>query len=163
MIEQFNSFLVNGFTIFNVPDLIDLSEFNIINVELNDDSVNSFSISEQAKMDTFIEYVSQNFVKSFYTDFEIVDYSVWDGVDQGSTIWHNDSVEGFDFSVLYYFDNTDPVVGGSIEFQYPNGETKIYPKSGDLIFINQNKRFYHKASRSTSQRRIASIEYNVYA
>jgi hypothetical protein len=162
MIDQINSFLEKGFAIFNVPDLIDLSAFNIINVELNDDLINDFSATEQAALDDFVNYVSQNFVKSLYKDFKVVYYSIWDGVDQGSTVWHNDNVEGFDFNVLYYFDNTDPVVGGCIEFRYPDGEHKIYPKSGDLIFINQKMQFLHRASRSTAHRRVASIEYKVY-
>ena len=162
MIEQIDSFLQKGFAIFNVPNLVDLSEFNITNVELNDDLVNTFNTAEQTALDKFLNYVSQNFVKTLYKDFEIVYYSVWDGVDIGSTEWHNDSVEGFDFNVLYYFDDTNPGVGGSVEFQYPGGEHKVYPKHGDLIFINQSGKFCHKASRSTTRRRVASIEYKVY-
>lgn len=162
MLDQANNFLTKGFAIFEVPNLIDLSQFNITNVELNDNLENKFSVDEEAQLKNFIDYVSNNFVKPLYNNFEVVYYSVWDGVDAGSLSWHNDSVEGFDFNVLYYFDNTDEEVGGSVEFRYSDGEYKIYPKAGNLIFINQNGKFFHKASRSNTHRRVASIEYKVY-
>lgn len=162
MKNQIDTFLLKGYAYFSEPDLLDLSLFNITNVEINDELANNFTYEEQQLLDKFIKYVSEHYVSTLYKNYEVVYYSVWDGVDLGSAEWHNDAVEGFDFNVLYYFDNTNEEVGGSIEFKHPEGEIKIYPKSGDLVFINQNGKFYHKASRSKSQRRVASIEYKVY-
>jgi hypothetical protein len=162
MKEQVNNFLTKGYAHFNESKLIDLSKFKITNVEIDDELKNDFTPEEKILIDNFVNYVSENYVKSIYKKFDVTYYSIWDGVDIGSTKWHNDSVEGFDFNVLYYFDDTNEEVGGSIEFRHSEGDDIIYPKSGDLVFINQNGKFFHKASRSKNPRRVASIEYKVY-
>jgi hypothetical protein len=162
MLDQTDIFLTQGYAHFKEPGLLDLSKFNITNVEIDDTLENNFSIEEQAMIDQFVEYVSKKYVGSLYKNYEVVYYAVWDGVDQGSTEWHNDAVEGFDFNVLYYYDDTDETVGGQIELRNYEGEVCVYPKSGDLVFINQNGKFYHRANRSTAPRRVASIEYKVY-
>lgn len=162
MLDQTDKFLNYGYAHFREPDLLDLSKFNITNVEINDDLENNFTTEEQFMIDQFVDYVSKKYVAPLYKKYEVVYYAVWDGVDLGSAVWHNDAVEGFDFNVLYYYDDTDETVGGQIEFKHYDGEVCIYPKSGDLVFINQNGKFYHKANRSTAPRRVASIEYKVY-
>ena len=162
MLDQLDTFLTCGYAHFNEPDLIDLSKFKITNVEVNDNLESNFTETELLMLNSFTEFISEKYIKPLYKNFDIVYCCVWDGVDMGSTAWHNDSVEGFDINVLYYFDDTNPLVGGSVEFRHPTGEHKIYPVAGDLVFINQNKKFFHKASRSTACRRVASIEYKVY-
>lgn len=162
MLDQTNKFLTQGYAHFKEANLLDLSRFNITNVEIDDNLENNFSLEEQAMMDWFVNYVSKKYVEPLYKKYEVIYFAVWDGVDLGSTKWHNDAVEGFDFNVLYYYDDTDETVGGQIEFKNHEGEVCIYPKKGDLVFINQNGKFYHRANRSTAPRRVASIEYKIY-
>ena len=162
MLNQLSNFLLNGYAHFNESGLLDLSKFNIVNVEITDNLDISFSEEEQLLIDKYVEYVSKKYVEPIYKNYIVTYCAVWDGVDLGSKEWHNDKIEGFDFSVLYYYDSTNEESGGQIEFKFPDGETIIYPKSGDLIFINQDKKFFHKASRSNSSRRVASIEYKIY-
>lgn len=162
MLNQLSNFLLNGYAHFNESGLLDLSKFNIVNVEITDNLDISFSEEEQLLIDKYVEYISKKYVEPIYKNYIVTYCAVWDGVDLGSAEWHNDKIEGFDFSVLYYYDSTNEESGGQIEFKFPDGETIIYPKSGDLIFINQDKKFFHKASRSNSSRRVASIEYKIY-
>lgn len=161
MLDQTDKFLTYGYAHFHEPNLLDLSKFNITNVEINDNLENNFTLEEQVMLDEFVRFVSEKYIEPLYKDYEVTYCGVWDGVDLGSADWHNDAVEGFDFNVLYYFDDTDESTGGQIEFKHYNGEVCIYPKKGDLVFINQNGKFYHKASRSKQHRRVASIEYKV--
>jgi hypothetical protein len=162
MLNQIDNFLTKGYAHFNVGAILDLSKFKITNVEINDNLENNFSDEERLMITEFVDFVSKYYVAKTYNSYEVLYFAVWDGVDLGSAEWHNDKVEGFDFNVLYYYDNTDEETGGSIQFQYPDGEHVIYPKTGDLVFINQSGLFKHKASRSTHQRRVASIEYSVH-
>lgn len=161
MKDQFENFLLKGYAVFADPGIIDLSKFNITNVEIAKDLDDVTDIEERTYLEEFVNYVSNTYVRPVYPNFEVKYSNVWDGVDAGSMTWHNDNNEGFDFNVLYYYDSTSKDVGGEIEFKYPGGEDKIYPQTGNLIFINQNGQFQHKANRSLTQRRVASIEYKI--
>lgn len=161
MKDQFENFVTKGYAIFLDPGIIDLSKFNITNVETAKDLQDITNLEEKTLLQQFVDYVSDNYVKTVYPNFEVKYANVWNGVDEGSMCWHNDHVEGFDFNVLYYYDSMSELVGGEIEFKYPNGEDKIYPQSGTLVFINQNGQFQHRANRSTISRRVASIEYKI--
>ena len=158
---QLDNFLTKGYARFSVPNLIDLSEFKVTNVEVEKELLDIADPIEKLLLEKFVGYVSEHFVKPLHPKFEVVYSNVWDGVDAGSMTWHNDNVEGFDFNVLYYYDSTAPATGGEIEFKHPAGEDKIYPQAGDLIFINQSGHFQHKANRSAVNRRVASIEYKI--
>jgi len=161
VLEQLDNFLIKGYAIFSNPNLIDLSLFKITNVEIEKDLPDVTDPLEKHLLQQFVDYVNEHYVSKVYNNFEVKCVNVWDGVDLGSMTWHNDQAENFDFSVLYYYDDTDINVGGQIEFSYPDGEDKIYPKAGNLIFINQSLQFQHKANRSTVARRVASIEYKI--
>jgi hypothetical protein len=164
MIDQLENFLVKGYAVFLEPDLIDLSVFNLINVEEIGDApelelLQNVDLKETILLQQFADKVSKNYVEPVFKNFKINRINAWNGVDLSSMHWHNDKIENFDFSVLYYYDDTSIKVGGKIEFQYPEGEVAIYPRAGNLIFINQDLKFRHRASRSTNSRRVASIEY----
>jgi hypothetical protein len=162
MLDQLDCFLSKGYCHFSGLDLIDLSKFNILNVEvLEDPDLGVFTNSEHEMILNFVNTVSTLYVTPVYPLHQIKYYAVWDGVDIGSTTWHNDNVEGFDFNCLFYYDSTTPHTGGQIEFQGPLGEICIFPKAGDLVFINQDTKFKHRASRSIQPRRVASIEFKI--
>lgn len=159
MKDQLDNFLTKGYARFNELGLLNLSKFVMTNVEVQDKLVEDKDPEQQLELKNFIDYITKNYVNPIWPNAEVTYYGVWDGVDEGSMTWHNDAVEGFDFNVLYYYDSTDEDVGGAVEFRYNGGEDIIYPKAGDIVFINQNGKFYHKANRSEKQRRVATIEY----
>lgn len=162
MLDQLDRFLSDGYCHFTGLDLLDLDKFNIQNVEVLDDpDLGSFTDTEHNLILDFVSAVSTVYVAPAYPLHQVKYYAVWDGVDFGSTVWHNDKAEGFDFNCLFYYDNTNPIVGGQIEFKSLLGEVCIYPKAGDLVFINQDTKFKHRASRSTQPRRVASIEFKI--
>lgn len=156
-----DNFFTKGYVLFHEPNLIDLNCFEIVNVEIYDKlPLNAFDENEQKQFMEFSKVVTEKYVTQLFGDYyEILGYGIWDGVDPGSMNWHNDQDEGLDFNVLYYHDTMLPETGGQIEFKYPGGQDCVYPKSGDLIIINQDFKFMHKASRSTISRRVASIEF----
>jgi hypothetical protein len=161
MIKQFDNFLTKGYAVFLDPNLIDLTVFKVTNVEIEKDLPEITDLIEKQLLCQFVDYVSSHYVNTVYNNFQVMCANVWDGVDAGSMTWHNDNVEGFDFNVLYYYDSTSEDTGGEIEFKHPSGEDKIYPQAGNLIFINQASQFQHRANRSSTSRRVASIEYKI--
>lgn len=162
MLDQIDNFLQKGYAHFTKTNLLIEDDFNFPNVEIEEDPLlGNFTDKEYEHIINFIEHVSKIYVEPLFPTYIIKNYAVWEGVDLGSAIWHNDKNEGFDLNCLYYFNDTDETTGGQIEFKGPLGEVQIYPKQGDLIFINQDTRFQHKASRSSSQRKVASIEYKL--
>lgn len=163
MKDQSDCFLQNGYCSFYIPDLIDLSKFNVVNVEQFETlPLDAWTPYEEQEIKRFVDFVSNEYVATLFPNYVVDYYAVWDGVDLGSAEWHNDSDELFHFNCLYYFDDTGPAVGGNVEFRWPNGGyANLYPKAGTLVFINQDLKFEHKANRSTAPRRVASIEYRI--
>jgi len=86
---------------------------------------------------------------------------VWDGVDKDNQGWHTDMFEGYDLFFLYYFDNTYLETGGAVQFKYGDCEESFQPIAGDLFLVNNGKKFWHKATPSSIQRRVASFDFNI--
>lgn len=162
MLDQLDNFMQKGYAHFKNTNLLNVDDFSFPNVEIEDDPLlGTFNDTEYELILDFIETVTKTYVEPLFPSYIIKKYAVWDGIDLGSTIWHNDKLEGFDLNCLYYFDNTSSDIGGSIEFKIGDDETQIYPQNGDLIFINQDTKFRHRALRSSNSRRVASIEYKL--
>ena len=85
---------------------------------------------------------------------------IWDDVDEGSKEWHNDNKykkSMANLSVLIYCDERKE--GNSIQIRGPLGEMKILPDRYDMVIVNQNKKFEHKASISEFPRRVIGLQY----
>lgn len=89
---------------------------------------------------------------------ECVGIGSWVNSDIGTMEWHSDGIEGIDYTMMYYFDDTDPAVGGSISFKVGDEAHTIYPRSGDIILINQSNRCQHKVEQCKSIRRVIGID-----
>lgn len=138
------NFKFSKLNFFSVSDLVDG------NSKMDEaDTIEAYDL-----MDKMVELIQPIVHKPFI----VTNYCAWEGVNLGSTFWHNDSIENFDFNALYYFDDTYEDIGGSIEFKFGEKEIKIFPKINDLILINQSGKFLHKASKSNKQRRVFNIE-----
>jgi hypothetical protein len=162
MLDQLHNFLTLGYAKFQDPGILDLEQFDIPNVEFFSDPVlGEFEGKELEEITAFQNYILKKYVLLVYPNAKIKYCAVWDGVDSGSMNWHNDAVEGFDFNMLYYFDDCDEVSGGQIEFMHPEGTVTLYPKHGDIVFINQDSKFKHRAFRSKGNRRVASMEFTI--
>lgn len=96
------------------------------------------------------EYFSVKFMKA----------EIWDDVDKGSKEWHNDNKYNesmANLTVLIYCDERKE--GNSISVRGPLCEVKILPDRYDMVIINQNKKFEHKASISELPRRVIGLQY----
>lgn len=83
----------------------------------------------------------------------------WDGVDYGTSIWHNDAAEGHDLTVLAYLDSMTPETGGAIHFRNEHvTDACIYPQAGDIICISHSPQFQHRADIPTSRRRVLGFD-----
>lgn len=87
----------------------------------------------------------------------------WQGVDQGTSQWHNDSREGQNLTVMLYLDNMYEEIGGCVEIKHDCWHRTIYPKAGDIVFINQREGFLHRATSCLSLRRVVSADYKIKA
>lgn len=167
MLEQTTQFLSQGFAVFPEPGLLNVNDFTFENVELVSDPIlNAFTPEQHRLMLDFIHHICTKYIEPLYPAYTIVNYAVWDGVDLGSAEWHNDATENFDINCLYYFDTQTVESGGNIEFMWPvsdkhTAHTGVYPVAGTLAFINQQLKFKHKANRSATKRRVASVEFKL--
>ena len=98
--------------------------------------------------------------KLFDSDYILKNKGMWEGVDEGSSTWHNDWEDGknMNTNVLVYLDDTTEH-SNSIQVKNGFNEYVILPKAGDFVWLNQGKGFKHKASHNGGRRRVLSFEY----
>jgi patatin-like phospholipase/acyl hydrolase len=94
-----------------------------------------------------VKMLEEKYVKYIMPSHFLTDYCLWNGVDSGTQIWHEDLTEGYHISFLCYMSNMTKETGGAIYFRnlnFKKNYVKIYPKIGDIIIVNHSKNFQHK-------------------
>jgi len=159
---NYNNFFQYGY-ILDENCKINFSKFKSMNFkncnEVNEDFwLDKNYLQELKKIQSIlsVEYISKIFNK-----FEMKECGMWEGVDEGSSKWHNDYLDGdkFNSNILVYLDDNTEKNGNSIEVRGPNFSHILYPKENQLIWLNQKKIFQHKATHKTGRRRVLSFEY----
>jgi hypothetical protein len=147
---MFENLYINGYC--HIQDL-DITK-NLIPM------LNSFRWTKQGKMFHYAEHdqkhktmldsvnlLEERYVKFILPSYRLVDFCLWNGVDSGTQIWHEDLKEGYQISFLCYMSDTTRKTGGAIYFRDKNQQkkyVKIYPKIGDIIIMNHSSPFQHK-------------------
>jgi hypothetical protein len=162
------SFFVKGYVRLHEPDLLsilDISDMELIDVEVNDDVEDveppPRTPEQLARFDAARDYLIEKYVRPLFSEFTFLSGNVWSGVDSGSAKFHNDSAEGQNCCFLVYFDDMSEEVGGALHVKYPGGVDTVYCQRGDVIWLNQQTKFLHKADRASVLRRLACFEFNV--
>lgn len=160
-----------GFVKFSEPgalDLINISEFRLLNVEerSRDNGEKDVSPELTKRMSTFAQYLTMKYILPEWPNARYNKFLVWDGVDADNQGWHTDMFEGYDIFFLYYFDTQKPETGGSINFKWYNKDgteetAHFYPQAGDLFMVNNCRGFWHRAGSTQITRRLASFDYSV--
>jgi hypothetical protein len=104
------------------------------------------------------EKIVHEHLTKIFKNYTPLSYFIWDKVDSVTSDWHTDNQ---DCSFLLYFDDTDEFTGGALSVKDYQNEYKIYPKKDMLIWLNQNKKFLHKAENSNKKRRLAIFQFNL--
>ncbi len=161
----YDDFFEKGFKKFSEPDalsLIRIEEFKLLNVEerTRDNGINDLSSTLNQRLSAFSVYLKNKYIDPVWEKSKFNKYLVWDGVDRDNQGWHTDLFEGYDLFFLYYFDDTSPQTGGSINFKWNRNETQqFYPEAGDLFLVSNTRGFWHRAESTTVTRRVASFDF----
>jgi hypothetical protein len=160
---NYDDFFVKGFVTGKF--FTDISKFSKYKFsDANDPNVGEEdSIPKEASSD-LLELqllIGQEYInKLFGRNYTLKNKGMWEGVDEGSSEWHNDWEDGknMNTNLLVYLDDTTE---HSNSIQVKNGfdEYVILPKAGDFVWLNQGKGFQHKASHNGGRRRVLSFEY----
>lgn len=103
--------------------------------------------------------IADNYVSAIFSNYQLLSYGMWEGVDSNSTTWHNDQKDKkMNSNFLIYLDDTEEH-DNSIEFKNNNIEYKVLPKENDFVWINQSKKFLHRATHNQGRRRVLSFEF----
>jgi hypothetical protein len=156
-----NNFLINGFT----SDFLTLdAAFLFKKFEFPDCNNGEAELEEEAVelLDILHRHVAKKYVSSLFDEYSIGERGMWTGVDNMSSDWHNDSNEEFNSNFLIYLDDGE-LHGNSIEIKTPTEEFKIYPNKNQFVWLNQNKKFQHRATHLSGPRRLLSFEFTIPA
>lgn len=118
----------------------------------------------QEKLDQIHLHIGETIVKTLFNDFTYRRNGMWCGVDSGSSDWHNDFIDGdpFTSNLLIYLEDGEPY-GNCIEVKNKFEEHKIIPKPNEYVWLNQNRKFMHKATHISGPRRLLSFEFYIPA
>jgi len=170
MTEWIDTFKKKGYAKFEEVELANLVDINKVEFQFHEERLRDNFKDQLPKevveqMELLKTYITHKYIEPLAgeNDYEFMNYVIAEGVDADSGIWHNDGFEGGNVFFLFYFDDQSSETGGEIQFKWP-GEGNIdtyYPKKGDLMLLNQAPGFFHRASKSQINRRLASITYYV--
>ncbi|MAZ47376.1 MAG: hypothetical protein CME65_02365 [Halobacteriovoraceae bacterium] len=155
-----------GYYKLSEPDalnLIDIDKYTLKNVEERSRDNGEKDLPEDLTQKLLIfgnylktKYIDPNWPQSVFNKF-----LVWQGVDRDNQGWHTDLFENYDIFFLFYFDDTFPESGGSINFKWDKDKTASFqPKKGDLFLVNNTRGFWHRAESTQILRRTASFDFN---
>jgi len=155
---------IKGYIKFYEPkisELVDIDQHKLLNTEerQRDNGKNDVDVFLDKKLTVVAKYLHEKYIKPIYSNSEYIYYNIWNGVDRDNQGWHTDFMEGYDLFFLYYFDISKPETGGQICFKYQDKEDEFYPKKGDLFLISNKRGFWHKAGKTSIQRRVASFNF----
>lgn len=110
-------------------------------------------------LDELHHLIAENYISKIFTKYQLMSNGMWEGVDNGSSVWHNDQTDqNMNSNFLIYLDDTG-THDNSIEFKNDNLEYKVLPKENDFVWINQSKKFLHRATHNQGRRRVLSFEF----
>ena len=155
-------FFVNGYIQghFAEIDNYDFSEFVFLDCSENEDIIdNNPTIDKKAQkyLSEIYNIIFDRHLSKLFPNIELLEKSMWQGIDTKSKEWHTDYMEkkNFNSNLLLYLDDN---YGNNIQVKNQTEEFTIYPIRGDFIWLNQNKIFQHRAKHITGPRRLISYE-----
>lgn len=159
MIENF---FINGYVHgkFDIDAVTMFKDDYFIDCNSDDADVREIDTESKRKLNNLHEYISENYIKQIFTEFRVGKNGMWSGVDSGSAEWHNDFVDEdrFTSNFLIYLEDNEPF-GNSIEVKNQFQEFKIVPKPNEFVWLNQNRKFMHRATHKSGPRRLLSFEF----
>ena len=161
-----SNFFVNGFIHGKLDfDAVEMfKEFEFI--DCNSDRADNFTLEPDAIvcLDAIHGYFARKLISPMCQVYEFGRNGMWFGVDSGSAEWHNDFMDGdpFTSNILIYLEDGSQY-DNSIQFKNKFDEFKVVPKPNEFVWINQNKKFMHKATHNSGPRRLLSFEFYIPA
>jgi hypothetical protein len=130
-------------------------------------------IEHSEEVDTAINntqlLIAEKYVKHLDNNYKLGDEcDIVNGMDDATLSWHNDSQEGYNLSVLLYFDTMDSDIGGELSFRGIDSKEvtgSFYPKKHDIVFMNHGTQFEHIVGslKMPLHRRVATFNYHLSA
>ena len=159
------SFFANGYLHGHIPEVngYDFSQFTFVDCFKHAKVLDLKPvIDERARsvLKEIYKLIEERYIKRMFDLYELLEMSMWEGVDELSRAWHNDYIKGktFNSNILVYLDEGNEENGNFIEVKNQEEEFKVYHKVGDFVWLNQKDIFMHKATHTTGKRRLISYE-----
>lgn len=169
-----SEYFVNGAYCFNAKSIlekVDIDTFKAIVVDRNNDRFLAETFEgyppHQAAQ---IEQLRQDIIEKIFGNYAlelIFDFMGFE-VNQNVRKWHGDteySLPKQNASINCFFDSMSAAVGGEFQVQpyrpVPTNDASdiatFYPQKYDIIVINQNRNFMHRAGPASITRRMISF------
>ncbi len=118
-------------------------------------------------IDNTHQFIAEKYVRHLDNNYKFgSECDIVNGMDDATLSWHNDSQEGYNLSILLYFDTMDNDIGGELSFRNINSKEitgSFYPKKYDIAFMNHGTQFEHlvQSLKLPLARRVATFNYHL--
>lgn len=159
--DQMHNFFTKGYYTGQITN--DLNFFNNYEfVDCNYSEKLNIEPEVQRYLNELHSFFSENLIAKVFSSFTIKSNGMWNGVDEGSSKWHNDFEDGdpFNSNILLYLDDNFKS-GNYLQVTDQNEVYTIYPKINEFVWLNQAKCFKHRAHHKSGIRRLLSFEFYI--
>jgi len=148
----FEELLLNGFCIINdASAFIHLEKYKFTWIK-NQSETHYFETVLDSNLMNALELTHKLVGEKYFQsvgDYTITTNSIWNGIDEDTLYWHNDLLFGSNIAALLYFNTLTKLTGGELGIRNnsTHEEVVVYPTQYDIIILNQDLIWEHKANQ----------------
>jgi hypothetical protein len=108
-------------------------------------------------------FIADDYLYPYASSVDFLHNTIWNGISKTADEWHSDAKESPDlFFLLYFNDMSVDNTGAFLIKDNLNNTSRIVPKEGTLIAVeNNSSKWLHKAEQTQNQRIVACFRYKV--
>lgn len=115
----------------------------------------------KAQLTTLHWYLATQIIAPIFSDFCPLKNEIWNGINESAHQWHCDYEEGHNLVFLLYF--SDMKSDGFLWTKTPNETiSKIIPKRGTLVMLNNWPGFMHRVDKTHDTRIVADFRFKIF-
>lgn len=158
-----HDFFNKGHALFEQSQLDKLIDFESIEWVEGKGHLTPKTVSAElkAELTTLQWQLATQIIAPIFPSFSPLKNEIWNGINESAHQWHCDYEEGHNLVFLLYF--SDMNSDGFLWTKTPTDiVSKIIPKRGTLVMLNNWPGFMHRADKTNHTRIVADFRFKIF-